>query len=184
MEVDLDVINRMAILEPRRFYFRGRKEIDTVCRQIILAVSDHRLPLLKLKTLELLMMISNPDLIQSYDLPVYLSQKNVQLAKNVRKRITNDRSCHLTLQQLSEELHTSPTAIKSAFKNVYGESIREYMKSIRLQEARRMFRETDWSIAEVAGMVGYSNPGHFAVAFREKFAMTPGDYKKFVRNEG
>ena len=37
---------------------------------------------------------------------------------------------------------------------------------------------------EIAEMVGYSNPGHFAVAFRGKFAMTPGDYKRLVRSEG
>lgn len=49
--------------------------------------------------------------------------------------------------------------------------------------ALRLLRETDWSIAEVAEMVGYANPGHFSVAFREKFAMTLGDYKKIVRSE-
>ena len=43
--------------------------------------------------------------------------------------------------------------------------------------------ETDWLIAEVAEMVGYSNPGHFAVAFRGEFTITPGDYKKLVRSE-
>ena len=99
-------------------------------------------------------------------------------------REQKDLSSHLTIRQLSEELHASPTAIKSAFKNVYGVSVGEYRKSIRLQEAQRLLRETDRSIAEVAEMAGYSNPGHFAVAFRGKFAMTPGDYKRFVRSEG
>ena len=63
-------------------------------------------------------------------MPAYLSQKNVKLAKNVRQRVTENLSSHLTIQQLSEELHASPTAIKSAFKNVYGESVGEYRKSI------------------------------------------------------
>ena len=60
--------------------------------------------------------------------------------------------------------------------SVQGESIRDFMKSIRLQEAQRLIRETEWSIAEVAEMVGYANPGHFAIAFREKYAVSPGDY--------
>lgn len=184
MKVDLDVISRMALQGPQRFYLRGREEINAVCQQMISAVTAHCLPLLKLRTLELLMLLSDPELLSDNYIPPYLSRKNVLLAKNVRQRVTENLSSHLTIRQLSEELHASPTAIKSAFKNVYGESIGEYTKSIRLQEAQRLLRETDRPIAEVAEMVGYSNPGHFAVAFRGKFAMTPGDYKRLVRSKG
>lgn len=184
MEVDLDVISRMALQGPQRFYLRGREEIDAVCQQVISAVTSHCLPLLKLRTLELLMLLSDPELLRGNNMPPYLSRKNVKLAKNVRQRVTENLSSHLTIRQLSEELHASPTAIKSAFKNVYGESVGEYRKSIRLQEAQRLLRETDRPIAEIAEMVGYSNPGHFAVAFRGKFAMTPGDYKRLVRSKG
>lgn len=106
--INLDAISRTAILNPRRFYIRSRDDIDLVCRRMISAVTDRDLPLLKLKTLELLMIISDPDLVQSNNIPTYLSQKNVQLAKNVRKKISEDLSCHLTLQQLSEEFHASP----------------------------------------------------------------------------
>lgn len=177
MDIDFNVIIRMATQEPRRFYLRGRKIIDAVCQQMISAVTDHSLAFLKLKTLELLMLISDPELLGGSNMPAYLSRKNVQLAEKARQRLTDDLSRHVTLRQLSAELNASPTAIKSAFKNVYGESIRDHMKNIRLQEAQRLLRETNRPIAEIAEMVGYANPGHFAVAFREKYAMTPGEYK-------
>jgi len=125
-----------------------------------------------------------PELLRGNNMPPYLSRKNMQLAKKVRQRVTENLSSHLTIQQLSEELHASPTAIKSAFKNVYGEPVGEYRKSVRLQEAQRLLREADRPIAEIAEMVGYSNPGYFAVAFRGKFSMTPGDYKRLVRSKG
>ena len=73
------------------------------------------------------------------------------------------------------------TAIKTSFKNVYGEPIRDHMRTVRLQEAQRLLRETDLPIAEIAEMVGYANPGHFSVAFHESFSMTPSEYKKIVR---
>ena len=181
MKIDLDVISRMAVLEPRRFYIRGKKEIAIVCRQMISAVEDCCLPLLKLRTMELLMFISDKELLCGNDIPVYLSQKNAQLAKAVRQKITSDLSRHVTLKQLSEGLHTSPTAIKTSFKNVYGEPIRDHMRTVRLQEAQRLLRETDLPIAEIAERVGYANPGHFSVAFHERFSMTPSEYKKIVR---
>lgn len=102
MEIDLDVIRLLALQEPRRFYIRGREEIDAVCQQMVSAVTGCAFPLLKLKTLELLMQIRNPELLSGSDIPAYLSQKNVQLAKNVKQRVTDDLSCHWTLQQLSE----------------------------------------------------------------------------------
>ena len=123
MEISLDVIRQMAIQEPRRFYLRGEAEIDDVCRRMISASSDHCLPSLKLKTLELLMLISDPGLLRNSRVPVYLSQKNVRLARDVRQRITEDLSFHLTLRQLSEELHASPTTIKNAFRSVYHHAV-------------------------------------------------------------
>ena len=97
--------------------------------------------------------------------------------------LVSDLSAHLTLEQLSEELHSSPTAIKNVFKIVYGESIRDYMKSYRLNEAKRLLGQTDLPVAEVAAMVGYQNPGHFTAAFKEKYGVLPGEYKKSVRFE-
>ena len=51
------------------------------------------------------------------------------------------------------------------------------------REAQRLLHETDRPVAEIAAMVGYSNPGHFSVAFRDKFAVTPANYRKQVRSE-
>ena len=95
------MISRLAKQEPRWFYLRGSSDIDDVCRRMITAVADRDINSLKLKTLELLKLLSDPELLQKNDIPVYLSRKNNQLAKDVRKRITDDLSCHVTLRQLS-----------------------------------------------------------------------------------
>ena len=57
------------------------------------------------------------------------------------------------------------------------------MKACRLQEAQRLLRETDLPVSEVAAAVGFANPGHFSVAFRERFYMTAVEYKKSVHFE-
>ncbi|MBE6018135.1 MAG: AraC family transcriptional regulator [Lachnospiraceae bacterium] len=57
------------------------------------------------------------------------------------------------------------------------------MKSYRLNEACHLFRETPLSVAEVAVRVGYQNPGHFSDAFRKKYHMLPGEYKKRIQFE-
>jgi len=180
MEIDLDVIRELSGRQPRRFVLHDCNEINPIFLSMTAAEREHRLPMLKLKTLELLMLLSDGDFAGKNDGPVYLNRRLVRLAKDVQRRVTADLSRHFTLAQLSAEFHTSPTAIKTAFKSVYGESLRTYLKSFRLQEAQRLLTETDMPVWEIAALVGYANPGHFASAFREAFAMSPGEYKKSV----
>lgn len=183
MEINLDAIRKLAVQGPRRFVLHGSAEIDTIFRSMIPAETEHSLPMLRLRIQELFMLLSDSSLAEQSNAPVYLSRKHVLLAKDVYQRVTEDLSRHLTLETLSAELHAAPTAIKTAFKSVYGESLRDYLKSCRLQEAQRLLRETDKPVAEIATAVGYANPGHFSAAFREKFGMTPGEYKRTVRFE-
>ena len=180
MEIDLGVVRKLAMREHRRFVLHDNAEIREIFLSMITAVKLHRLPMLKIKILELMMILGDSEMNWRDDKPVYLSRKLVLLAKDVQQAVTEDLSCHLTLAQLSARFHASPTAIKTAFKSVYGESLRTYLKCCRLQEAQRLIRETKLPISEIAAEVGYANPGHFAVAFREKFSMTPGEYKKNV----
>lgn len=183
MEIDLDGILRAAVQHPRRFIIHGADQIDAIFKLAIDAQINADVPLLKLKTLELLLFLGKVDFDSLKDMPAYLNHAQAMLAKKVHQMLVSDLSAHLTLEQLSEELHSSPTAIKNVFKIVYGESIRDYMKSYRLNEAKRLLGQTDLPVAEVAAMAGYQNPGHFSAAFKGKYGVLPGDYKKSVRFE-
>ena len=172
-----------AVQHPRRCNLRGCPEIDVTLQMAIEAQKNGDVSLLKLKTLELLLFLGKVDFESLRDMPAYLNHTQAALAKDVQRMLVSDLSVHLTLEQLSKELQASPTAIKSAFRIVYGASIRDYMKSYRLSEARRLLGETGLPVAEVAAMAGYQNPGHFTAAFKEKYGVLPGEYKKSVRFE-
>lgn len=107
----------------------------------------------------------------------------MRLAGKVQNRISANLTASLTIEQLASELHASPSAIKAAFRNVYGDSIYAYRKTLRLQEAQRLLSETDIPIAQVAAEIGYANPGKFAAAFKKKYGQLPREYKTSVRME-
>ncbi|MEM6611553.1 MAG: helix-turn-helix transcriptional regulator, partial [Cyanobacteria bacterium P01_C01_bin.72] len=48
-----------------------------------------------------------------------------------------------------------------------------YIAQQRLDRAERLLRERKHSVAEVAILVGYGNIGHFSVAFKRRFGITP-----------
>lgn len=182
MGINLGVIRKLAIQKPRRFLLHDSADIRAVFLSMAEAERSHSLRIMKIRVMELLMLLCDSDFGRN-DMPVYINRKLVKLANDVHQRITADLSCHLTLAQLSSEFRTSPTTIKTAFKSVYGESLRAYLKSYRMQEAQRLLRETNLPISEIAVNVGYANPGHFAVTFRREFDMMPSEYKKVAQFE-
>lgn len=183
MKIELDEILKASVQYPRLCILHGNPDIDLILKSAIDAQTKEDISLLRLKILELLLLLGRIDFESYKDMPAYLNHTQAVLAKNVHQMLTSDLSIHLTLKTLSEELNASPTAIKNAFKTVYGESIRNYMKSFRINEAQRLLREEDRPVADVAAMVGYHNPGHFSAAFKEKYGISPGDHKKCVRFE-
>ncbi|WP_289500410.1 helix-turn-helix transcriptional regulator [Gloeocapsopsis sp. IPPAS B-1203] len=48
-----------------------------------------------------------------------------------------------------------------------------YLTQQRLEQAERLLRQGDCTVAEVATLVGYGHLGHFATAFKRRFGMTP-----------
>ena len=67
--------------------------------------------------------------------------------------------------------------LKTGFREIYGKSIYEYIRSIRMENASHLLENMDLSISEIAGMVGYVNTSHFAAAFRNAYGLNPRDFR-------
>jgi transcriptional regulator GlxA family with amidase domain len=59
------------------------------------------------------------------------------------------------------------------FADQLGTSFATHYRTIRLDRARDLIRQTALSITEIALACGFSNPGHFSRCYRERFGMTP-----------
>lgn len=63
--------------------------------------------------------------------------------------------------------------IKQGFRTVYNTTVFGYLRKVRMEQARRLFESGERNVASVAAAVGYSNPSHFARAFRRQFGVNP-----------
>jgi len=81
-----------------------------------------------------------------------------------------------TINQLSRLCAMSPTKFKNDFKALYGLPVYEYYQQHRMAYARSLIQEGEYAIKEVGIMVGYSNLGHFAAAFKKEYAMLPSEW--------
>jgi AraC-like DNA-binding protein len=67
------------------------------------------------------------------------------------------------------------------FKALTGNSPMQYLKAMRLHEARLMIARQDKTIAEVAASVGYASPAQFSRDFKRHFRRTASEEARWVR---
>ena len=84
----------------------------------------------------------------------------------------------ITIEELSRQYLINPTTLKNAFKSVYGTSLAAHIKEHRMEQAAKMLKETNKSIADIARTVGYDSQSKFTVAFKTYFKVLPKEYRK------
>lgn len=63
------------------------------------------------------------------------------------------------------------------FRKTYGVYFNEYLLSLRVEEAKRLLRQTDMRMYEVAEKVGFQNADYFVTQFEKLEKLTPTDYR-------
>jgi AraC-like DNA-binding protein len=82
---------------------------------------------------------------------------------------------------LAELEHYNVTYYGQWFKKKMGITPQQYIQKIRLEEAKRLMRETDFSILDIAQQVGYTYQSYLTRLFKEAEGMTPQQYKIYNR---
>jgi len=78
-----------------------------------------------------------------------------------------------TLPELARLVGLNEFKLKQGFRQQFGTSVRAYLIQFRLNKARQLLLAAEYSVGEVAALVGYKNGAHFTAAFKEKFGVLP-----------
>ena len=87
----------------------------------------------------------------------------------------------LTLDQLAGVACLSPFHFHRIFSAHVGETVTGYVRRLRLERAAARIASTGDSITDTALDVGYDTPAAFARAFRERFGMSPSEFRNQQR---
>ncbi|MDE7285084.1 MAG: AraC family transcriptional regulator [Lachnospiraceae bacterium] len=130
----------------------------------------------KLKVLELLLYLGGLKVDSKNCLTEYQSEQ-IEIIRNIHKQLAEHMDQRFTIESLSKQYLINPTTLKTMFKSVYGKSIAAHMKEHRMERAAELLRETNLSIAEIAGSVGYDSQSRFTEAFKAHWGKLPKDYR-------
>ncbi|MEM1055636.1 MAG: response regulator transcription factor [Bacteroidota bacterium] len=83
----------------------------------------------------------------------------------------------LTLGEMAAHVGLSPYHFARQFKAATGLPPYRYVVAQRIDEAKRLLRNTDWPVLQVASSVGYESASHFSALFKRETGVTPGQYR-------
>ena len=101
--------------------------------------------------------------------------------RNISKMILKDVSKDYSLDMLSAESGLSQAKLQEGFKLLYTRTVTEYIRHVRLEEARDYIRTTEMNISQIVYTIGFSSRSYFSKIFKEKYNITPNQYKKKLR---
>ncbi len=113
------------------------------------------------------------DQVQSFRNPEQLFVR--ELNKQIKDNLDN---AGFSVENLADALNISRVQLYRKVKAMLGISVSDYISDFRLENAKSMLETTDKSIAEIGYSTGFSSPNYFSTAFKSKYGVTPGAYKK------
>ncbi|WP_217603298.1 AraC family transcriptional regulator [Chitinophaga sp. GbtcB8] len=83
----------------------------------------------------------------------------------------------LTLADLSKEMHLSPSYLSALFKEKTRYSPIQLFTSLRMQQASQLLKETQLTVKEIAGEMGYADAYTFSRAFKLVMGVAPKNFR-------
>lgn len=105
--------------------------------------------------------------------------------KNLAKDAKNYMDCmykkDIKIQDVARNLHVHPNYLSTLFRKEYGQSPREYLRKVRMNQAKILLSLTEYSIMDISFAVGYTNPFQFSKVFKNCYKVSPTQYRKLKK---
>lgn len=89
----------------------------------------------------------------------------------------------ISVAQYAESLHISTNWFIRNFKQHMKMSPAQYLLSLRMVNAQSLLENTDYSVGEIAEIVGYDNQLYFSRVFKKEYGISPAQYRKRAENQ-
>lgn len=93
-------------------------------------------------------------------------------------KYVNEQYKDATLTQLAKDSHQSLPALSRFIKRNLGFTFQELLQRKRFQQAVYLLVETELSVLDIISAVGYENSSYFYRKFRERYRLSPKEYRK------
>ena len=83
----------------------------------------------------------------------------------------------LSIPELCETMHYGKTYLSEIFKEATGQTITQYYRTLKINQAKKLLRNQKYTVAEVSALLCYDTPQYFSSQFKKSTGLTPGQYR-------
>lgn len=88
----------------------------------------------------------------------------------------------MEMSRLAELVHLNENYISQLFKKETGQTVTQFLVSVRMKQAKRLLQENQLKVNEIASAVGYGSESHFCTAFKLYYGKSPTKFAGHLRN--
>lgn len=107
---------------------------------------------------------------------------DIKFAK-VIKYINDNFRDKISVEEISFKFGYNKSYFCRKFKSITGTNIMNYIMILRLEEAKKMLKETNEVIMHIAENCGFVDFPYFCRSFKRHYGKTPSEYRKSVKKE-
>lgn len=85
------------------------------------------------------------------------------------------------LQLIADKVEMSYSYLSHYFKKCCGVNFVDYVNSVRVEKAKTLLTDTDYTVNEIAEMVGFASTNTFIRTLKKLYGITPGTYRKLYK---
>lgn len=124
------------------------------------------------------MMDKNKMLIKEKSSPLIQTHDVQERKIKIEEYIFNHFQDQITEDDLAKEMHLSKRQLSRVINKLFGKTFKQMLCDVRLNRAAQLLIESDASADDIAHSVGYTSLSGFYIAFRNKFSLSIGQYRR------
>lgn len=110
-----------------------------------------------------------------------LSAEDMASLHNVVSYIADHYAFDIPIERLANIACMSESKLKSCFRRQFGCTVTQYIQGRRMSQAEHLLIDTDFTMGQIAQMIGYTTSSRFAELFRKSTGILPIEYRRLAR---
>ncbi len=183
VNVELPEIYRKFCLEEQLFIMRSTPRLEHIFSELYTVPETIRRGYLKVKVLELLLFLSCLEPRRSQIEKHMCTKNQVTLTRRLLALVNEHRDKRLTATEMAKELQVPVDQLRKSMAGVYGMPLYQCVRTYKMHLAAIMLEETNRTIMDIAGELGYDNSSKFAGAFKAVVGVSPAEYRQKTQKQ-
>ncbi|MBQ0733342.1 AraC family transcriptional regulator [Aquimarina celericrescens] len=106
-----------------------------------------------------------------------LTRNELKTIQDCGTYIKENADIQYSIEMLTNQTGIPAAKLQTGFKHLFGRTVTDYIKNVRLEIAEELIKTTDLNISEIVYSVGFSSRSYFSKIFREKYGCSPKSFQ-------